>query len=164
MKRRLNRTLWRVNAVLAIVVVLVACGFVLHARTGPRPAAKRHTADESVRDAVAAYFAALADGDLPKLRELTCPGYHDGFFSTVDPAQYRAVHENETAAGEILQLDSVGSVTLTPPTAQAEATAHSKSDPRPRRLLFALRQSGGKWQICEPEQRTPPASAPKGSR
>ncbi|EFV13742.1 hypothetical protein [Segniliparus rugosus] len=146
-----TKTLWAASAASAAVALLVVCGFALHVRPGPRHAEAKRTADAPVRDAVAAYVAALADGDLPKLRELTCSGYHDGFFSTVDPEQYRLAHQDETAAGDILQLDSVGAVTLTPPTAQAEAIAHFQSDPRPRRLLFSLRQSGGRWQICEPE-------------
>ncbi|MGL6234043.1 MAG: hypothetical protein ACRC20_01730 [Segniliparus sp.] len=159
MNSRFNRAWWRINAVLAVVIVLVAGGYALHIRSQHRRVALQHTAEGDVRQAVAAYLAALADGDLEKLRESTCDGYHNGFFRTVDPAQYKAVHDNEAAAGNILVLDGFGPVVLSPPTAQAEAVAHSQSAPQSTRLAFSLRQTGEQWQVCDPEEPKAPGSA-----
>jgi hypothetical protein len=103
-----------------------------------------------VRATVTAFTRALADGDLPALRELTCAQYIGGFFAKTSPDQYKRVHDSVLAAGDVLTVDNVDAVTVTPPTAQAHVTTHTNADPKPERYSYSLRQEGGKWKICEP--------------
>jgi hypothetical protein len=155
MKLRTNRTLWQLSAALAVVLVLVVGGGVLRARSTPRNTVAVRTEENDVRLVVTSYFAALRDGDLSRLRELTCPGYHNGFFEKADPDQYKTVYENEASAGDVLVLESVDAVLLAAPAAQARVTVRLRSAPQSQQLLFTLRETDGKWQICEAQDSAP---------
>ncbi|WP_148223390.1 nuclear transport factor 2 family protein [Segniliparus rotundus] len=159
MKPQNNRRLWRLSAALAVVLVFVAGGGVLRSQSKQRHAAAVRTEDGDVRLVVTSYFAALRDGDLDALRELTCPGYHNGFFDKADPGQYKAVHENEASTGDVLVLESVDAVLLAEPSAQAKVTARPQSAPQSQQMVFTLRKANGKWQICEPQAPAPSSTS-----
>lgn len=138
-----GRSRWTLIAggAVAVVVAVVAVFLFVQYRAANSP-------DAAVRDSVDEFVNALTSGDLDALSAATCGSLAE-FYETVDPDEFRSIHDLAVQQGSVPVVTSIDKVQITGDTAIVEVTAHTAADPSDETArTFDLTREGDEWRVC----------------
>ncbi|MFV9634790.1 DUF4878 domain-containing protein [Mycobacterium neumannii] len=141
---------WVVAVVLVIaaLVAIAVLGTVLLTRdSGPRV-----SQEEMVRNTIEEFDTAIQNGDLAKLRSITCGSKRDSYVR-YDDKTWDEIHERVAAAKQYPVVASIDQVVINGDHAEANVTAFMAYAPQTRSTRsFDLEFRDEQWKICQAPQ------------
>ncbi|KUI46228.1 hypothetical protein AU198_18665 [Mycobacterium sp. GA-1199] len=141
---------WVVAVVLVIaaLVAIAVLGTVLLTRdSGPRV-----SQEEMVRNTIEEFDTAIQNGDLAKLRSITCGAKRDSYVR-YDDKTWEEIHERVAAAKQYPVVASIDQVVINGDHAEANVTAFMAYAPQTRSTRsFDLEFRDEQWKICQAPQ------------
>ncbi len=141
-----KKKLWIIVAAAAIAVIAIV---------GVVVGVTAHNSDNSpeakVQKTITVYTDALKSGNLDALRAVTCGAQHD-FYQKISADQFASVYKTSQDQKSIPQVKSVDAIQITGDAALAQATVYTAADPaKTSARTFDLRNEGGSWKVCDPQ-------------
>lgn len=141
---------WVVAVVLVIaaLVAIAVLGTVLLTRdSGPKV-----SQEEMVRNTIEEFDTAIQNGDLPKLRSITCGSKRDSYVKYNDET-WAEIHERVAAAKQYPVVASIDQVVINGDHAEANVTAFMAYAPQTRSTRsFDLEFRDEQWKVCQAPQ------------
>lgn len=141
---------WVVAVVLVIaaLVAIAVLGTVLLTRDSDSKVSQ----EERVRTAIEEFDTAIQNGDLAKLRGITCGTKRDSYVR-YDDHRWAEIHERVAAAKQYPVVASIDEVVVNGDHAEANVTAFMAYAPQTRSTRsFDLEFRDGEWKICQAPQ------------
>ncbi|KUI12929.1 hypothetical protein AU193_04050 [Mycobacterium sp. GA-1285] len=141
---------WVVAVVLVIaaLVAIAVLGTVLLTRDS-RPKVSQ---EEMVRNTIEEFDTAIQNGDLAKLRSITCGAKRDSYVR-FDDKKWEETHERVAAAKRYPVVASIDQVVINGDHAEANVTAFMAYAPQTRsQRSFDLEFHDEQWKICQAPQ------------
>lgn len=139
-----------------IAVVLVIAALVAIAVLGTvlltRDSQSKVSQEEMVRNTIEEFDTAIQNGDLPKLRSITCGSKRDSYVR-YDEKTWAEIHERVAAAKQYPVVASIDQVVINGDHAEANVTAFMAYAPQTRSTRsFDLEFRDDQWKICQAPQ------------
>ncbi len=141
---------WVVAVVLVIaaLVAIAVLGTVLLTRDSTPKASQ----EEMVRNTISEFDTAIQNGDLAKLRSITCGSKRDSYVR-YDDKTWAEIHERVAAAKQYPVVASIDQVVINGDHAEANVTAFMAYAPQTRSTRsFDLEFRDDQWKICQAPQ------------
>ncbi|OBK81429.1 DUF4878 domain-containing protein [Mycobacterium sp. 1164985.4] len=138
---------WVVAVVLVIaaLVAIAVLGTVLLTRDSTPKASQ----EEMVRNTISEFDTAIQNGDLAKLRSITCGSKRDSYVR-YDDKTWAEIHERVAAAKQYPVVASIDQVVINGDHAEANVTAFMAYAPQTRSTRsFDLEFRDDQWKICQ---------------
>ncbi|MCF8608626.1 DUF4878 domain-containing protein [Gordonia sp. HY285] len=135
----------RGKVVAALVAVLVVVAAVA---VGAWYLLKGSSPESEVADVATSYQEAMTDGDLSKLRDITC-GEENKYYTTVSDEDFSKAYETQKNRNELMTFDDVDSVAIDGDTARAGVNMYNTSDSSKKMpAQITLHKVGDDWKVC----------------
>lgn len=140
-----------VVAVVLVIAALVAIA-VLATVLLTRDRQPKVSQEEMVRNTIEEFDTAVQNGDLPKLRSITCGSKRDSYVK-YDDETWAEIHERVAAAKQYPVVASIDQVVINGEHAEANVTAFMAYAPQTRSTRsFDLEFRDDQWKICQAPQ------------
>lgn len=140
-----------VVAVVLVIAALVAIA-VLGTVLLTRDSEPRASQEEMVRNTIEEFDTAIQNGDLTKLRSITCGTKRDSYVR-YDDKTWAQIHERVAAAKRYPVVASIDQVVINGDHAEANVTAFMAYAPQTRSTRsFDLEFRDDQWKICQAPQ------------
>lgn len=151
-KRPQQRRSWGwVVAVVLVIAALVAIA-ILGTVLLTRDSNSRASQEQMVRSSIEDFDTAIQNGDLAKLRGITCGTKRDSYVR-YDDKRWAEIHERVAAAKQYPVVASIDQVVINGDHAEANVTAFMAYAPQTRSTRsFDLEFRDGQWKICQAPQ------------
>jgi len=127
-------------AVLVVIVAIVIGAFYMFGDNSP---------ESKVADAATSYQDAMNDGDLSKLREVTC-GADNAYYSKVSDDEFAKAYTTQKDRNELMRFDEVNAVAIDGDTARVGVDLYNSNDPSKKiPAQITLQKVGGDWKVCK---------------
>ncbi|GEE00038.1 hypothetical protein nbrc107696_04840 [Gordonia spumicola] len=128
--------------VAALVVIAAIAVGIWYMTIGTSPETK-------VADAAKDYQQAMNDGDLVKLRDITC-GDENTTYTSMDEAEFKKAYAAQKANNELMQFDDVNAVSINGDTAKVGVDMYPSGDPSKKApVQITLHKVGDDWKVCK---------------
>jgi hypothetical protein len=138
--------------VLALILIILALtavavlGTVLFTRNNKKPKASQ---EDQVRNTIQTFDVAVQNGDLAKLRSITCGDIRNGYLN-YDEHEWTDTYRQVAAAKQYPVVASIDQVVVNDGHAEANVTAFMAYAPRIRSTRsFDLQYRDDQWKICQ---------------
>jgi hypothetical protein len=138
--------------VLALILIILALaavavlGTVLLTRSNKKPKASQ---EEQVRSTIQSFDVAVQNGDLAKLRTITCGDIRNGYLN-YDEHEWTDTYRQVAAAKQYPVVASIDQVVVNDGHAEANVTAFMAYAPQIRSTRsFDLQYRDDQWKICQ---------------
>lgn len=137
-----------VVAVVLVIAALVAIA-VLGTVLLTRDSTPKVSQEEMVRDTIEEFDTAIQNGDLAKLRSITCGSKRDSYVR-YDEKTWAEIHQRVAAAKQYPVVASIDQVVINGDHAEANVTAFMAYAPQTRSTRsFDLEFRDDQWKICQ---------------
>ncbi len=138
--------------VLALILIILALtavavlGTVWLTRSNKKPKASQ---EEQVRSTIQSFDVAVQNGDLAKLRSITCGDIRDGYLN-YDEHEWTDTYRRVAAAKQYPVVASIDQVVVNDGHAEANVTAFMAYAPQIRSTRsFDLQYRDDRWKVCQ---------------
>jgi len=132
-----------IGLVIAALVVIAAIAVgIWYMTIGTSPATK-------AADAAKSYQQAMNDGDLAKLRDITC-GEENTTYTSMDEAEFNKAYQAQKANDQLMKFDDVNAVAIDGDTARVGVDMYPSGDPSNKApAQITLHKVGDDWKVCK---------------
>ncbi|QRY61949.1 hypothetical protein JVX90_16310 [Gordonia sp. PDNC005] len=131
-----------IGIVIAALVVIAAIAIgIWYMTIGTSPETK-------AADAAKSYQQAMIDGDLSKLRDITC-GEENTTYTSMDEAEFTKAYQAQKANDQLMKFDDVNAVAIDGDTARVGVDIYPSGDPSNKApAQITLHKIGDDWKVC----------------
>ncbi|WOC11868.1 Rv0361 family membrane protein [Gordonia sp. MP11Mi] len=109
---------------------------------------KDNSPESAVADVATSYQEAMNDGDLSKLRDITC-GEENKYYTTVSEEDFSKAYETQKSRNEMMTFDDVDSVAIDGDTARAGVDMYNTNDSSKKvPAQITMHKVGDDWKVC----------------
>ncbi|WP_341258652.1 hypothetical protein [Gordonia malaquae] len=132
-----------IGLVIAALVVIAAIAVgIWYMTIGTSPETK-------AADAAKSYQQAMNDGDLAKLRDITC-GEENTTYTSMDEAEFNKAYQAQKANDQLMKFDDVNAVAIDGDTARVGVDMYPSGDPSNKApAQITLHKVGDDWKVCK---------------